>query len=173
MQRHAIGCYSVNKKIKDNVRLSELLAIQYKKICDNLNYSFNRDLYNLLWKIILFNQFHDILGGTSIKSSCDETIKDLNYVCKSLRDLIYDKIIKYNSSLEKTSKIRILIVNCEKFKTNKYIEHEPWIHTENLGLSKTIKRDFEYEFNGAIIDSNGNNLVYQNIASDSLKVNIL
>ena len=44
LQRHAIGCYSVNKKIKDNIRLSELLAIQYKKICNNLNYSFNGDL---------------------------------------------------------------------------------------------------------------------------------
>ena len=169
LQRHAIGCYSVNKKIKDNIRLSELLAIQYKKICDNLNYSFNGNLYNHLWKIILFNQFHDILGGTSIKSSCDETIKDLNYVCKSFRDLMYEIIINYNSSLEKKTKIRILIVNSEIFKTHKYIEHEPWIHTENLGLSKTIKRDFDYEFNGAITDSNGNNLVYQNIASDSLK----
>ena len=83
--------------------------------------------------------------------------------------MIYDIIIKYNSSLEKTSNIRILIVNSEIFKTHKYIEHEPWIHTENLNLSETIKRDFEYEFNGAITDSNGNKLVYQNIASDSLK----
>ena len=93
----------------------------------------------------------------------------MNYVCKRFRNLIYEIIINYNSSLEKTSKIRILIVNSEIFKIHKYIEHEPWIHKENIGLSETIKSDFDYEFNGAIIDSNGNNLDYQNIASDSLK----
>ena len=75
--------------------------------------------------------------------------------------MIYEIIIKYNSSLEKKFKIRILIINSVTFKTHKYIEHEPWIHTENLGLSVTTKRDFDFEFNVEIIDSIGNNLDYQ------------
>ena len=29
------------------------------------------------WKRILFNQFHDILGGTAVREACEETINEL------------------------------------------------------------------------------------------------
>lgn len=73
LQYHAKGCYSAYSQIKTNNRLSENLLIESEKYS-----ALSKELVGTLypseeilrgWKNVLFNQFHDILGGCSIKDS--------------------------------------------------------------------------------------------------------
>ena len=71
LQHHASGCYSANSKIKEKNRRAECELVFAEKI----------DLMSTLltgsepktksiekaWEIVMFNQFHDILAGCSIK----------------------------------------------------------------------------------------------------------
>ncbi len=75
-QHHAPGCYSVYSEVKSLNRKSEnnLLAAEkwsvVSKVIEGIEYP---DDYQLAWKGVLFNQFHDILAGTSIKSAYDDS----------------------------------------------------------------------------------------------------
>lgn len=71
LQHHASGCYSANSKVKEKNRRAECELVFAEKI----------DLMSTLltgsepktksiekaWEIVMFNQFHDILAGCSIK----------------------------------------------------------------------------------------------------------
>lgn len=75
LQHHASGCYSVHSGIKRGNRKSELELIRAEKwsavskIVEGQPYpqDFERG-----WKDVLFNQFHDILAGTSIPSAYED-----------------------------------------------------------------------------------------------------
>ncbi|MDD4690546.1 MAG: glycoside hydrolase family 38 C-terminal domain-containing protein [Eubacteriales bacterium] len=73
LQFHAKGCYSAHSKIKHDNRLcehnvltAEKFAVLSKKLC---NTTYPKKKLTKAWKNILFNQFHDILGGCSIKDA--------------------------------------------------------------------------------------------------------
>lgn len=98
LQHHASGCYSVHSKIKKDNRKSEnLLTTAEKwssvsKVVENQAYP---DDFDKAWKGVLFNQFHDILAGTSIKTAYDDASyltgeamaigqRNLNYAIQSI-----------------------------------------------------------------------------------------
>ncbi|HHV96286.1 MAG TPA: alpha-mannosidase [Clostridiaceae bacterium] len=70
---HATGCYSSYSKIKKDNRIAENRLMQAEKFAAAANVIFG-DLYpgdeiRKGWENVLFNQFHDIMGGCSIKSA--------------------------------------------------------------------------------------------------------
>jgi len=79
MQHHAIGCYSAHSEIKKLNRLVENRLLRAEKFCimaESLVENFEAD-WNWLheaWKNLLFNNFHDILGGVAIKEACDDAV---------------------------------------------------------------------------------------------------
>lgn len=76
LQYHGRGCYSAYTKIKrDNRRCEASIITAEKMAC--LSGAIMKDKYptkriNRAWKDIMFNQFHDILCGCSIKSAYDD-----------------------------------------------------------------------------------------------------
>src|SRR5438105_4479817 len=70
LQHHARGCYSVHSGVKQWNRRAENLLLTAEKFavlarhCTGLPYPSD---FGRAWKDVLFNQFHDILGGTSIE----------------------------------------------------------------------------------------------------------
>lgn len=72
LQHHASGCYSVHSGIKRDNRKSELLLLAAEKwstvsrLMEEQPYP---DDFERAWKGVLFNQFHDIMAGTSIPSA--------------------------------------------------------------------------------------------------------
>lgn len=75
LQHHASGCYSVNSQIKKQNRLAEniLITAEYwSSIANVVERQKYPDDFIIAWKSVLFNQFHDILAGTSIKSAYDD-----------------------------------------------------------------------------------------------------
>ena len=76
LQFHAKGCYSVCSEIKKNNRYSENALIAAEKLSVLSSKLINtpypaRELEHA-WKRVLFNQFHDILGGCSIREAYDD-----------------------------------------------------------------------------------------------------
>lgn len=71
LQHHAIGCYSACREIKRNNCRSEsriLAAERMMSIANQLQgLPYRQEDIHRAWEDILFNQFHDILGGCSLK----------------------------------------------------------------------------------------------------------
>ncbi|MBQ9855449.1 MAG: alpha-mannosidase [Clostridia bacterium] len=81
LQHHASGCYSTHADSKMQLRKTEnklLSAETFGVIAEKLTGMGIKDLSNA-WKTLLFNEFHDLLGGCSIKEALDEMITDLKY----------------------------------------------------------------------------------------------
>ncbi len=80
LQYHSRGCYTAVSSIKRHNRLSENLLMDAEKLSVmawrlvGLEYPAGDLAY--AWKKVLFNQFHDILAGTSIRPACDDAVTD-------------------------------------------------------------------------------------------------
>jgi alpha-mannosidase len=69
LQHHAIGCYSVERRIKVAMRRAESRLVQAEQTAAILPEAAGAEVRQTLdraWKTVLFNQFHDMLGGTCI-----------------------------------------------------------------------------------------------------------
>lgn len=78
LQHHASGCYSAHSQIKRLNRLAEnalLAAEKYSVMAGALaGAPFPGEALERAWKDVLFNQFHDILAGTSIERACEDAV---------------------------------------------------------------------------------------------------
>ncbi|MDQ4076765.1 MAG: glycosyl hydrolase-related protein [Chloroflexota bacterium] len=98
LQHHASGCYVVHSGIKRWNRRAENRLIKAEKFSAVAFWETDQpypDDFKQAWKDVLFNQFHDILAGTSIEAAYDDarnlygealSIADrgLNYAIQSL-----------------------------------------------------------------------------------------
>ncbi|MBI5669074.1 MAG: alpha-mannosidase [Chloroflexi bacterium] len=75
LQKHASGCYAAHSGIKRWNRLAEnrLLAAEKWSIlaAHTTGQPYSTD-FERAWKSVLFNQFHDILAGTSLEAAYDD-----------------------------------------------------------------------------------------------------
>lgn len=73
LQHHARGCYAAHSEIKESNRRAEHAALSAEKAAALagilLDYPYPGDRLRRAWQLIMFNQFHDILGGCSIKEA--------------------------------------------------------------------------------------------------------
>lgn len=76
LQHHASGCYAVHSGIKKWNREAENALIKAEKFSALTNWITGQKYpiseYELAWKNVLFNQFHDILAGTSLEAAYDD-----------------------------------------------------------------------------------------------------
>jgi alpha-mannosidase len=80
LQHHASGCYAAHSGIKRWNRLAEnrllaaeklsVVAMVLGEMTDDIPLS--RDEFAHAWKNVLFNQFHDIMAGTSLEAAYDD-----------------------------------------------------------------------------------------------------
>lgn len=73
LQHHARGCYSMGTFIKSNNRRCENSLLAAERLCvmakKLVQVKYPHKKLTKAWKNLLFNQFHDILGGCIIKSA--------------------------------------------------------------------------------------------------------
>ena len=75
LQHHASGCYSVHSQIKKYNRISENSLLTAEKLSSIAKIVKNQpypDDFGRAWKNVLFNQFHDIIAGTSLVSAYED-----------------------------------------------------------------------------------------------------
>lgn len=118
LQHHASGCYSVMSRVKRENRRAENKLTEAEgwsavaQIVEGQPYP---DNFGKAWKGVLFNQFHDILAGTSIPSAYDDASwlygqamavgqENLNYAVQAIswdidiaQDVTMRPIVVFNS----------------------------------------------------------------------------
>ena len=76
LQHHAVGCYSAHSGIKRwNRRAENILAPAeaWAAVAERVvGLAYPREELTNAWKQVLFNQFHDTLGGTAIEPAYDD-----------------------------------------------------------------------------------------------------
>jgi len=134
MQPHAIGCYSAHSEIKRlNRRAENILgqaerfSVLSKIIGSDKNSEANSSDFDLAWKNVCFNQFHDILGGVAIKEACDDAItmyrESISIADRSIRT----NLQRLASRIDTTDSIENLIIfNSSTFEREEMIEFELW-----------------------------------------------
>lgn len=88
------GCYVMDGRLKKSNRTAEgrlftadsVLAMESLFLQKNVP-SHKKEEMKKLWKTLLFNQFHDTLGGTAIKPARDEAIYQFSGVCAEAKKL--------------------------------------------------------------------------------------
>lgn len=83
LQHHAPGCYTTHSGIKRWNRRAENLLLRAEKwsaIADSLGAQpYPREELERAWKLVLFNQFHDTLAGTSIEPAYEDARDQLGH----------------------------------------------------------------------------------------------
>ena len=76
LQHHAIGCYSARIEIKKNNRRAENRLLAAEKLAAAarrvIGMKDPRDKLRRAWEDVMFNQFHDIMGGCAMKAAYDD-----------------------------------------------------------------------------------------------------
>ncbi len=86
LQHHAVGCYSAHSGVKRWNRRAENMLIAAEKfsaIASRLTGQPYPDDFDRAWKDVLFNQFHDILAGTSLEAAYEDA-RDLYGEARSI-----------------------------------------------------------------------------------------
>jgi len=83
LQHHSPGCYTTHSGIKRWNRRAENLLLRAEKWCaiaDSLGArDYPLDELTRAWKLVLFNQFHDTLAGTSIEPAYEDARDQLGH----------------------------------------------------------------------------------------------
>ncbi|HWV35244.1 MAG TPA: glycoside hydrolase family 38 C-terminal domain-containing protein, partial [Thermomicrobiales bacterium] len=76
LQHHASGCYAAHSGVKQWNRQAEnllLAAEKWSSVASQVNgHPYPATALTHAWKLVLFNQFHDILAGTSVEPAYDD-----------------------------------------------------------------------------------------------------
>ncbi len=88
---HASGCYSAHAALKAaNARAENALRVAetYDTLCAlRLGVPAQTARLREAWETVMFNQFHDILAGCSIREACEEALDGYRSVCHTAMDI--------------------------------------------------------------------------------------
>ena len=157
LQHHAIGCYSVHSEIKRLNRKAENALIRSEKVstlADILKCRESLNNFKEAWKQVLFNQFHDILAGSSILDAYEDARNDLG------RALSIAKQQEIPSLMSITGKMRTLHTGTE-FPVVVFNPHS-WVVKDFIEVE--IQQNFHND-HYAVVDDHGNPVPRQYIQS--------
>jgi alpha-mannosidase len=90
LQHHAPGCYTTHSGIKRWNRRAENLLLRAEKwsaVADSLGAQpYPQAELTRAWKLVLFNQFHDTIAGTSIEPAYDDARDQLGHAASVAAD---------------------------------------------------------------------------------------
>ncbi|MFH1928284.1 MAG: glycoside hydrolase family 38 C-terminal domain-containing protein [Chloroflexota bacterium] len=131
LQFHAVGCYSANSALKRAHRQAEcsLLVAERMAVMAHLwaDWPVPVDRLHALWHDLCFNQFHDTLGGCSIKEAEDEAIMAFGRVILGAREIANGagRAIAARVKTEGPG-ATVVLFNPFPHHSTQYVEYEPW-----------------------------------------------
>ena len=131
LQFHAVGCYSVNSALKSAYRHAECALLTAERLAVLAQIFVDapapRDRLRELWHELCFNQFHDTLGGSSIKIAEDDAIAALGAIEGAAATLSYDAGRAIGARVDTCGAGgTVLICNPAAQAAQAYMEYEPW-----------------------------------------------
>lgn len=141
------GTYTTQANTKKNNRKSEILCEEAEKLSIISGIKYPEDEINEAWRLTLFNQFHDILPGSSI----NEVYKDADVQYNNVRKLS-NRVI--NRSIDK-------IINSINYKSEgiPIVVFNP-LSWERSDVAKVDVPD-NYQENMELYDNKGKEVVYE------------
>lgn len=157
LQMHAIGCYSVQRALKTDVRRTEHLLRQAEVAAETL--PGQPDCATALrhaWEQVSFAHFHDILGGTSLPTAYRAVHDRLGAASALADDLLQHGLRRAMTTLPDDPLQRIVLYNASDSPFAGYTEFEPWL--ANSPASPNGRR---------LLDEEGRQIPYQVIKPES------
>lgn len=160
IQRHAIGCYSAHSELKKLNRKAENALLRAEKFCKLSSglglYQADQGAFDKAWKNVLLSQFHDTLGGVSIKEACDDAIELYHSAIATAKEEERLALYSIAHKIDTRGSIETLIVfNSHPYEYTAPIEFELW-HPD--ASEKGIQLDTVL-----LIDDEGNEIQTQHI----------
>ncbi len=139
LQFHAIGCYSVASSLKALNRKAESLLEQAEAAAalahTATGAAYPAERFASLWQILLFNQFHDTLGGTSIEAACIDSERELAGVIASAEELLNAAVRRLDGTIAPPvdpTDATFVVMNFSGVTSSGLIEAEPWVDKDTL-----------------------------------------
>ena len=138
LQYHAVGCYSANSALKRTHRQAETALLTAERMATLAELWADRpapaDRLRELWHDVCFNEFHDTLGGCSIKEAEDEAIMTFGRVTMGAREISEDagRSIAARVDTQGTGGT-VVLFNPFPTPSRQYVEYEPWTGWRDTG----------------------------------------
>ncbi|HQY92790.1 glycoside hydrolase family 38 C-terminal domain-containing protein [Caldilinea sp.] len=157
LQYHAVGCYSVNSALKrahrqaeNRLLLAERLGVMARLWADKPTPQTKLDE---LWRTLAFNQFHDTLGGSSLKVAEDDAIAELTGLAAAAEMLADDAGRAIASRIDASGPgATVVFFNPAAQSATTSLEYEPWTGWEHWD-----------ERGWGLVDDEGQPVLYQDI----------
>lgn len=136
LQFHAVGCYAVNSALKRSHRLAECRLLLAERMAVLAEQWAGRPApqarLHALWHELCFNQFHDTLGGSSIKEAEDDAIRSLDGMIAAAEQLIDNAGRAVGAAIDTSGPGgAIVLFNPAAQATTQFVEYEPWTDWES------------------------------------------
>ena len=129
LQHHAVGCYSVERRIKLAMRRAEAALAQAAAAMEALPGHVRdeeRACIEKAWRGVLFNQFHDILGGTCIDASSRRAAGEMLGAEAAADGVLTAVTRRAFRDRAVPTEHRVALFNASDAPFDGWVEHEPW-----------------------------------------------
>ncbi|MFH1423196.1 MAG: glycoside hydrolase family 38 C-terminal domain-containing protein, partial [Planctomycetota bacterium] len=114
LQHHARGCYSVHSEVKRLTRKCEHALMTAERFSAAVSQAFGikypyEKLYRA-WTNLLFNQFHDILGGTCVKEAYEDVRDSFGEVKQIASELLNSSVTEIARRVDTTGSGNCVVV---------------------------------------------------------------
>jgi alpha-mannosidase len=130
LQHHAIGCYSVERRIKVGMRRAENRLIQAGVAMEALAAHQTPEMGPTLdqaWKAVLFNQFHDILGGTCLERASRMAAAEMTSAEGRAHDVLVGLTRRAMAGSAQPGKHQLVVFNPSRRPFEGLATHEPFM----------------------------------------------
>ena len=148
LQFHAVGCYAAASTLKALNRKAEGLLEQAEAMATlatrETGAPYPRARFEELWRVLLFNQFHDTLGGTSLESACIDSERELGGV-------IHGAELELNAAIRRLARTiapspvpedaTMLLFNTNGQAARLLMEAEPWVDKDIVSKRIVVDED--------------------------------
>ncbi|WP_165423078.1 alpha-mannosidase [Ktedonosporobacter rubrisoli] len=154
IQYHAIGCYAAVSALKALNRRAEAGLVQAEagsvlaSLAAEAPYPYEK--VSELWKKLLFNQFHDTLGGTCIESATRDAIEALGGIIQDAEEIRNTALRKLAATITPgadPTAANFLVFNLTGTEQELPVEYEPWLRdrVEQCRLCDESGSEFPYQ----------------------------
>ncbi|HOJ34601.1 MAG TPA: glycoside hydrolase family 38 C-terminal domain-containing protein [Candidatus Hydrogenedentes bacterium] len=145
LQHHARGCYSVHAEIKELNRAAEHSLMTAERFAAALwlleGRPFPKERIQRAWQLVLYNQFHDILAGTSIQAAYEDSrdqLGEARNIALEIRNEAVQRLARNVKTLSKGN--TILVFNPLPWTVRQTVK-VGFIVARHLGWALHIKDD--------------------------------
>ncbi len=158
LQHHAIGCFTVHRKVKTGLRRAEHLLRQAEIAMDGAPALPGapewKPRLEEAWQKVAFVQFHDTMGGTCLPSAYAQVDDQLGFANAIADEAVQQRMRVAMNDLPADPLQRIVAWNPSDQAFDGWLDFEPWLH---------VPWD-----DGTILDERGAEVPFQRIAREAL-----